>query len=158
METVAVQRTCADMGVMLSGCPLLRILYLWWQHCCACLKPASMPFQPDLSVEKSLKDTWPIKKNLILLPIISFVLLHIVPWVGKVVASVSVRACMSMCCLQASLPCDPRWWYFFFLIFFFLITYFFIFTYLHENQQPVEQPARKPDIWSKQAAPVGKVC
>lgn len=59
---------------MLSACPLLKVVCLQRKHCRAYLKPASMPFQPALSLEKSLKDSWPIKHNFIFSPqIISFV-------------------------------------------------------------------------------------
>lgn len=59
---------------MLSACPLLKVVYFQRKHCRAYRKPASMPFQPALYLEKSLKDSWPVKRNFIFSPqIISFV-------------------------------------------------------------------------------------
>ncbi len=78
---------------MLSACPLLKVVCLQRKHCHAYLKPASMPFQPALSLEKSLKDSWPIKHNFIFSP--QIICPSVACWLSTELEKyVCVRACM----------------------------------------------------------------
>lgn len=132
---------------MLSACPLLKVVYLQWKHCRAYLKSASMPFQPALSLEKSLKDSWPIKHNFIFSPqITSFVPL----WQCRM--STEVEKYLVCVCVHA--------WACVYQMLCAVILHRFgqYSSCLRENpaQQPVKQPARKSDRQSTQQLLWGK--